>query len=655
MNEGRVGLWSPFRVDAMLTGLVATVAYLVAHRALSANYRVAPAIEDLFAACTGRPGWVPNLALVYRLPEWTAFLDRKIAYFPCDAIKDIPLLEVGVTWDLQRYFHLVLSTWFRIIGPTVEGFITFQSASYAVTCALAFLIFRLGIGRVIAVACTAGFVWSSSHLSIAGLPIEYSKAPWVIGVVLLCAVIVLRDAAGKSVGWAALALGLVAGVGIGFKPDLIAVVPLAVLTPILFVGAMSARGFKRKAAAVLLVSVGVTIGGGSMLYRNFVAPAAGSLFPIQVLGGQDWQTESFHASSLLYDYGLTWDDSHVTWLINSYGHRVLGKTAISGFFSKEMQDVATRLLVDLWTTFPGDLVLRVMAATIRVVRLDGFSPYVALAGIFLVFVHSRRCGWFVLLSTVYLSSYVSLVFQRRHIFHLEFISWLLAGIVVQSLLATRETVMRAVCEGLEEGEIAAASARWMRPARDAAISLVLVAGAAWAVLAVAREYQQHQMIALVEHYQLMPEEPREIAVRPRGSGEVTVRIAGVSLEDRAVVGDVPTSDYIVAHFQCRSPGIFRVKSKYLPPVVDWNNWNRDFDVICADATGETTLMIPIYQYGADYRFDGLVMKQDDAVRLMSVATMRADPSVRLWLNLLVPSDWSTRRWFETMKSPPAMP
>ena len=53
-------LGSDFRIDVLLTAAVAIVAYAVAYRTLTANYRVAPAIEDLFAICTGRLGWIPD-------------------------------------------------------------------------------------------------------------------------------------------------------------------------------------------------------------------------------------------------------------------------------------------------------------------------------------------------------------------------------------------------------------------------------------------------------------------------------------------------------------------------------------------------------------------------------------------------------------------
>lgn len=632
--------------DVALAALVAVVAYVLVYRALTAHFRVAPGIEDLFATCTGRLGWMPDYSVVSALPQWTAFLDRRLEFFPCDAIAGLRLFEIGTSWEVQRYFHVALYAWFRLVGPSIDGFITFQSASYAVTCVLAYLIFRLGMGRIVALACAAAIVWSPSHLTMAGLPLEYAKAPWVLASVWLCGVLVVRGSGGRSLGWTALALGLVAGIGIGFKPDVLVLVPLAVLTPLLFVDAARQAGrWRSLGAAALLVVAGVAIGGGAMLRRNFFAPT-GSAFAIQVIGGQDWQTESLHASSPLYDYGVTWDDTYVDAMINSYGRRVLGATVRLRFFTLEMQHAANRMLVDLWTTFPGDLVLRVIVSIVRVVSLNGLSVLLPLAGAFVVLCRDKWSGWFVVLTTIYLSAAVSLVFQRRHIFHLEFIPWFLAGAVAQSILLAAAPVRDAFCERDWDRLFADARVRWLTPAFGAALSLALVGGGTWILLTAARQYQQARLIRVVDHYVQMPRDARRVIPTAVGAGDVSLRIDGLSAVDGA---------YLVVAFECRSEGVIRVTSKYAPPIADSSNWNRDFSVICAAEGQESTLMMPLYQPGAGCRFDALVMSASDAAAVVSVSTMRADASVTIWPDLFLPGDWRTRRWFETMKWPPSMP
>ena len=76
--------------------------------------------------CTGRPGWIPNPTTLKALPQWQAFIERKLEYFPCDSIAGVPLVEIGISWQRLEYFHRSLGLWFRIVGPTIDGFITFN-------------------------------------------------------------------------------------------------------------------------------------------------------------------------------------------------------------------------------------------------------------------------------------------------------------------------------------------------------------------------------------------------------------------------------------------------------------------------------------------------------------------------------------------------
>ncbi len=636
----------------LLTALVAVVAYSAAHAELTRYFRVAPAIEDLVAACYGRPGFFPDARIFYQLPAWTALYERKISLFPCDAIAGVPLVPLGAIWHQQLYFHVALYSWFRVVGPTVDGFLSFQSASYAITCVMAYLIFRLAMPRLIALACAGGFIFSASHLGKVGLPIEYAKAPWVLAVVLLCAWMVIRDENGRPIRWVALALGLVAGLGIGFKQDLLAVAPLAVITPLVFVRPASGERFRRLIAATLVVA-GIAAAGGVMIYRNLFSPY-GSLFAVQILGGQDWQTESLHAVSPLYDYGITWDDSHVVMLINSYGRRVLGTTGNAGFLSRELQHVSTDLVVQLWRTFPGDLILRAIAAVVRVVRLNEFSPFIALAGLVVVLASRIRIGWFVLFVTAYLAFNVSLVFQRRHVFHLEFIPWLLAGIVATALLSARGAVAASLRRGGLVEDLAAATERYAPVAIRAGLSIAAVLAGTWLTLTIARSYQHGRVLDLVERYRVAPTDVRAVTWAPTDGDETTARVSGLSLTDRSVPANVPVTEYLEATFTCREAGTFPVKSRYLPPE-DATNWSRQFDVICSDRDADARLLLPVYQLGTRYQYDGLVMRKADAQLLASVAIVQADASIPLFLDLQVPADWQRRSWFERLRWPIGMP
>ena len=632
-------LRSPAAVDAGTAVAVAIVGYVEAHRYLS-TFSVVPWIEDLLVPCTGRPGWIPAPDILKALPAWQAFLARQVEYFPCQALDGVPLVEVGAAWQQSEYFHRLLGAWFWLVGPTIDGFVTFQSMFHGATCGVAYLTFRLGLWRITSVACAAGLVWSSWHLTAVAMPIEYAKGPWVIAVVGLCGLLLRRDAGGQAVWPPALALGLATGIGMGFKTDLMAAVPLALFTAAVFVRRVPS-GPSRKLVATCCVLAGITVGSGWVMYRA-VGVDRGSVLAVQFLGGMDWQTEATYAVSPNYDYGLAFDDSHITVLINTYANRVMGMAEPVHFYSRAMQDASVSLLRDLWTTFPGDLILRTIAATLRVIQLNGYGLPIAVAGLFVVLVRDLRAGWFVTFAVVYLSVYVSVVFQRRHFYHLEFISWGLAGVFAQALCMPHRVLST-------RPGVGSASPGITRRLVLAGLSLAIVAGGGLVALTVARQFQQAAMIRLLEQYTQATREQHDLSRVQQSSGETLVRIAGISAAaDAAGHADEMRGDYAVITFGCRDDQPLRVASRYLPAGV---SWDRSFQVDCRGPGTTSTLMLPVYQYGSTWQFDGVMMSPTAVASLQTISAMPGNAGIGLWLPIQVSADWRNQSWFKTMRSP----
>lgn len=633
-------LRSAAAIDAIIAAAVATVAYIVAHRFL-AGFSVVPWIEDLLVPCTGRPGWVPDPAVLQALAQWQDLINRRIDYFPCADIAGIPLVEVGASWRQSEYFHRLLGLWFQFRGPALNGFVEFQAAFHAATCAIAFLVFRLGLWRILALGATAGLIWSPSHLTAVAMPIEYVKAPWLLASVGLCALLLRRDDQGRSLWTPALALGMVIGIGTGFKSDLLAAIPLALLTTVVFVRRTSV-GPSRKAVATLCVIAGVALGGGVVLWRMF-APGQGSVLPVQFLGGMAWTTEATYVAQPLYNYGLLFDDSHITVLINSYAARALDLAGPMHFYSDQMQQASAALLRDLWTMFPGDLILRVIAANLRVMSLNGYGLAIATAGLFAIFVKDLRIGWVVSVAVVYLSAYVSLVFQRRHFYHLEFISWGLSAALIQALSMPNRWLRQVQDTNQRSHAIT-------KPVLAAAGSLLLIAGVSMFALTAARTYQRASMLHLIEGLIQAPRDEGRVSLARTREGETLMQIDDISASaaEPAWPSDRMQSDYAAIDFSCRDAEPITIAAAYRPPA---GAWDRTHSLPCQAAGTTSTLMLPIYQYGATYRFDGLVMSSQARDALRSVSVVRPDKHLPLWLPISLPADWQARPWFATMRKP----
>ena len=522
------------RVDLGVAALVAVASWMVASRALSHMLAV-PWIEDFLVPCTGRPGWTPDPIIVQSRPEWQALLAGRLGVFPCASISDLPLIEVGASWRQVEYFHRALAALYRATGPTATAFASFQAILFVLVNVSLYGLFRLIAAPLIAVAGTASLMASRWQIEALQFPIEYAKAPWILATVFLCGLLIKRSLQNRPTSAVAGATGLVAGLGMGFKPDVMAVIPLAVI-----VAAVAVRGGRPKATAVACVLAGLVIGAGPLLARTWGAQS-GSLLAVQFLGGQDSAAEAMLASTPLYDYGLAFDDSHITALLNSYGRRVMGTTTPFYFFSRDMQDASSRLLIEMWSTFPGDLVLRVIGSILRLLAFAAPGITIAALGVAAVFAMDRRAGWWSVFIAAYLAAYVSLVFQRRHFFHLEVIGWWFSAALFQGAwLLVRERWQGRAVAGLGRRLISAAG------------SVAIVVAGGWGTLAVARSYQQHAVTSAINDRLAAPADDRRFTVEPAGTSAL-VRIEDVSADMAArPADDAMRGDYLKVSLQCPS-------------------------------------------------------------------------------------------------------
>lgn len=617
-------------VDPAIAAGVALLAFAVASGSL-AGYVAVPWVEAFLQPCTGKPGWVPDPAQVQALPQWQALLNGEIAAFPCDAIRGLPLVEVGSSWQQSEYFHRALGAWYRITGPTATAFASFQAALFALTSAVLFGLFRLGMGRTLALVCTTVLIFSRWQLELLKFPIEYAKAPGILATIWLCGLMIRRDLEGRPIRLTAFLAGLAAGVGSGFKPDVLAAIPLAWLTAAIFI-----RGTSRRVWATACVVAGVVAGGAPVLYRALFNDA-GSLLAVQFLGGQDSAAEAMFANASLYDYGLRFDDAHITTLLNVYGRQMSGDTVPFYLFSREMQLASTQLLRELWTTFPGDLVLRIIAAIVRLLQFGGLGLLAAALGMVALWSYRLRAGWFAAFVAVYLASYVSLVFQRRHFFHLEFMGWWLTGFLAHAIWTAARRKEPQLLEGL-----------WRR-AGVAAASLIVLVVAAAVLLVLARAVQHRTVSRGIEARLSAPAEVREIAGHAEG-GRTLFRIEGVSADSaHTPPADSMSGDYLSVRLACGTGPAVSLSTRYLG---GGSSWDREQSVPCS--TGESVLMLPVYQYGSLYRFDGLSLASEDAAKVRSVAVVR-DAPVGAWLHLTLPSDWRRHALYKTLRMPPVIP
>jgi len=630
-----------WRLDAIAVAALAVLSTTVAYRyvnehfALSYDSPYRDCTEDLLYPCVGHLGMTIDSTALDASPHWQDFVQRRIASLDCSALRGLPRVSAGPLSAIQRYLHASLSAVFWLRGPNRSVYVGYMTAMVGLTVLAAYGLFRLAVSPLIASLVTLPFIFSEQHLQNALHPAEYAKAPFFLACLLVVGAIVARDVGRRgAIAWSA-AAGLLVGLGIGFKTDVLICVPIAIVAIAAF--APPSAGALRRTALVLTFAGAVLIAGGPVLKAQFFADA-GSLFPVQVLGGMDRSFANWYAQPSLYDYGIWFDDTQITYRINSYNQRVNGSTNFAEFYSKELQTSATQLAVEIVRTFPADFLLRTFADIVNVLKLGRFgmpAAIVVVSALLLTNLRLGLCVAFLLCSAV---GYVSLIFQSKHFFHLEWVPWWFTAVFVEQTI-----VLGALSHPVDLDTARQRARRWLGAhARRIAAMAVFIVGAVL-VFALARQYQQSQVSALVTDYMRRSndDEPGWTSDEEDGATRlVSAHGLGAAPHPTPLV-----EDYVVLGVECRALEDVTIVGLYEQATSP----RESMTVPCSRGSRRWKVFWPVYQHPPASRFQWFEIGRTGRLRVESVRRVGDLRQVRLLLRLAVPEDYPSRRWYHTLR------
>ena len=367
-----------------------------------------------------------------------------------------------------RYLLVSVGLAWRVLGISWSGMGPLFGAIFGVVIALAYGIFRLGMGRVLAVAGTVCLAASSMHLLNLPHLRDYAKAPFTLALVLLLGVLVTRPVRRGVILGLSAACGLVLGIGYGFRSDFLVNLPVPIVAIFAFLDGGLFRNLRLKsvAAALFLATFFVV----SWPVTSTVYTSGGCQWHVSLLGLQAPFDSDLGIAPAPYDFGYAYSDSYIDRAVNGYYWRS-NPTAPGLIFCSHEYDVQSgQYLRALVTAFPADLIARSYASILQVVELplqNSLPPlngwfaglyavrywvisqlydwglWLAVMAVLVTAASSVRLGAFVLFFLGYFGGYPAIQFQERHYFHLEFMGWWAAGFVVQqAILAARGAFRR---------------------------------------------------------------------------------------------------------------------------------------------------------------------------------------------------------------------
>lgn len=571
----------PWLIRLILGVVLAIVASTVGGRHIHRDYRVHTDIEDFVAAC-GMGFKLPFMPELQKSLVFNAFFNVERDDLPCSTFSGIRLDGPPLRWYQHRYLHEAQTLFLRVLGPTRTALVVFQTTFYVAFVLITYGLFLLAMPAWIAAMAVAPLIWTPEILEVAALDArDFCKGVFFVGCILTVAIAVRYPLTRSRLVAISILSGIVAGIGIGFKSEVLLFAVFGPATLLLFADYTRVPRLSGRVLAVCGFAVGFVVAGAPILTTLFKPSAAGNLMALNLLGGLEGRFEERLNPGAYYRYGIVFDDGYVSFLANSFGQRVLHLDTYHFFFEKELDRSAGAVVAELVRTFPSDILARWWFVWKEVTGRYPLGILATAGGLVVLIIAAPRRGLFVALVTAMLTALVSLVFVARHYFYTLFIPLFFLGLAAS--LAWR----------VARGELSPGSL--VQPRRIGLLAMGLVAMAG--IWMWADAYQAKRLKTLVATYTQLPTDRLAPEATPVGANRILLRLDELNPRVTQRPSDFKNvqfqTDYLVVRFDCGGHTSDLVTFEYEPPN---ERLNRTFRLECPGTRTESTaLFFPVYQ------------------------------------------------------------
>jgi hypothetical protein len=432
-------------------------------------------------------------------PAVRAFLFETTDRFACaDLPRDLRLGTEGLYQRPWRYLMTAVALTWMVRGISWSGLAPLFGVLFGATTAVAYTLFRMLAGRLVAIGCTAALCVSTTQL--ANLPNlrDYAKAPFMAALVMILVALVVRPMRQRDALLLSLCYGLVMGIGYGFRTDLLVAIPPLLITVAVFLPGPPGRNRSLKMAAVALFAVGFVATGWPII--RTVVSSGGCQWHVFLLGLTKPFDDALGVSGGAYSWGHLYKDEYLWAIIASYANRFRPDLGYIEYCSHEYDIASWEYLRHIVVTFPADLLTRAYASALRVLDLPfhGIAALTyagsVLAAVFVLVVGaaSLRLALFAVFVILYFGGHAAIQFLPRHYFPLEVIGWAVVAFLVDRGARLGMAVARGRHFDVRQ-VIRAHAAR-------VALCAVIVAGLLVAPLGLLRWYQNGRAMRLLDAY-----------------------------------------------------------------------------------------------------------------------------------------------------------
>lgn len=589
-----------------------------------------------------------------------AFLDNKTNTFDCRNFPQTHPTPLNYFQSLERYMILIAGILWKILGVNWDYLIPLFLILYSISLLATYSIFRLGMNQFLSfffslfVATSFLQMYFVTHLR------DYSVAPFLLVVVWILGKLVIAPPNRKNLLLFSILSGICLGLGLGFRIDLLVMLPFFLITMLFFVK-VDKNTFQNKLAAIVLLLIAFFSAGFPVLYALH-QHGGGDLAHIIILGLADSFTPNLGLGQPeTYSVIPAYRDLIPFTAVNSFSQRIYGIEGLIPTATKNYSYYSTLFLLHYLTTFPADFLVRIYASILQVpvIFIHGLWQHIfnyallrniiailpfAVTAIIACF--QLRKALFLIFALLYLGTYPVLQFDPRHYFYLEFVGlWFIGFLCQQCIFLIQNKSNKVLFEELK----AKIRARWKVILLTLTMSFTIL-GISMVSL---RSYQENNLNKLFNNYL----EARTETINPILNEDNKNYTIKLPLKNKDLQSSYLDTLYLKITSKTKCPlSQISFKLHYLekPPIL-----GNTEETLTLPSEHSTIYFLPIYNFhngaGRDildeaflpsYWIDSLEYSSTDAQCIKDITYVKDIKNIPLLLTLKLQPGWEKTKLYQ---------
>jgi hypothetical protein len=611
-------------------------------------------------------------------PELGRFLRQEIPQLhPGDIPADFPTRTPTYSWVFfHRYMYQTVGFLWRVFGISWGVVLAFRIALLCIMEAAAYGLLRFGMRR--SWSLVGALILFATYFHYSNSLRDFSKAAFILTAMFILVWLITHPVRRSRFLTLACLLGLVVGVGFGFRADILACLPASAFvlaccarpdSPGPRLRRMFSAGLERLAAMLLLAGVFTAVGwpvllayqGNHLSAHDFTKGLATEYDNAAGVGSASYERISLN------------DDVFVSYTFESHSARALPSHTPSSDINARREGFVRQIL----QTFPGDLVTRAYCSVLWVLRggmlagaqnrppvfLTGFMALCAAAALLLTARRDLRRALILFILLFYFGGYLSIQADQRHGFHLAFIPLLIAGFVLERTVSAfwKTVAARRGMQHASQSLRGAPHQSWRPTVKRVTLFTAVTIPLLLVPLHVTRAVQHHAVERLLPQYARADLEP--VALEPHPLGDwVVLRRPAVAPPHSGTL-DRPDQECHAGYWMVEFAG----GTAWHPIFLRYecarggNDFSQGLWVRPGSAgdAGAIRYFFPVYE-NTDIEkrgwsvFAGVVVLKDQIRDFRGLYRVRNDSQFPLFLNLSLPAETSSFQYYQAVlgQTPP---